>query len=94
MLKITNNDIYRNGQKVGYFTERYIMSRDGSKLGYFDSKYVYGMDGRRLAWLEGNYLDSGSGSATRVSLSDVNERIIGGLLPIMGKCAIYVLIGI
>ncbi len=94
MLKIRGNDIFRNAEKVGYFDNNDIKARDGRKLGYFDSKYVYAIDGRRLAWIEGNYLDSGSGSNTRVSLDKVNENIVGGLLPIMGKCAIFVLIGI
>ena len=93
MLKIIGNDICRRGQKVGYFDDNDIKGSNGRKLGYFDSRYVYSVDGRRLAWIEGNYLDSGSGNNSRVSLDIVNAKIVGGLLPIMGKCAIYVLIG-
>ena len=93
MLKIIGNDICRSGRKIGYFTDRYIISSDGTKLGYFDNKYVYSMNGRKLAWIEGGYLDTGSGSGSRVPLAKVSKSIVGGVLPLMGNCAIYVLIG-
>ena len=93
MLKIMDNDIYRSSVKVGSFDTRHIWAHDGKKLGYFEDRYVYATDGRKLAWIEGNYLDSGSGSSTRISLDKVNESIVGGLLPEIGRCAIYVLVG-
>jgi hypothetical protein len=94
MLKIKGNDIYRSSEKVGYIEEHRILSHAGKKLGYFDGTHIYGNDGDKVGYISGNYLYSeGDGSSERVSLDEVNENIVGGLLPQIGKCAVYMLIG-
>lgn len=93
MIKIEGNDIWRNGQKVGWIDSNHIRAHDGVKLGYFEGNYVHSNDGEKIAYIDGAYLHQESGG-TKVSLDKVNEEIVGGLLPEIGKCAIYVLIGI
>lgn len=94
MLKIRGNDIVRGTDKVGYFEEHRIFSHAGKKLGYFDGNHIYSADGDRIGYVEGNYLYSdGSGNSERISLDKVNTSIVGGLLPQVGKCAVYMLIG-
>ncbi len=93
MLKITGNDIWRSGQRVGWVEGNYVRAHDGKKLGYFEGNFIYGMDGHKLAYVEGDYLRSESSSTTKISIDKVNESIEGGMLPVIGKCAVYMLIG-
>lgn len=94
MLKITGHDIYRGSEKVGYIEEHRILSHAGKKLGYFDTEHIYSFDGDRIGYIDGNYLYSdGSGSSERIKLDEVNTNVVGGLLPEIGKCAVYMLIG-
>jgi len=94
MLKIIDNDIMRSGQKVGWIEGNDIRARDGRKLGYFVGNFVYGAEGHKQAYIEGNYLHSESSSTTKVSLDKINESVEGGMLPEIGKCAVYMLIGV
>ena len=90
MVKLIGNDILRSGEKIGWVEGNRIRAHDGKLLGYFEDRYVYSEDNRKLAYMEGNRLCSGN---TNISLEKVNEAIEGGLLPEVGKCAIYVLLG-
>lgn len=95
MLRITEKEIWRGGNKVGYIErDKYILSKSGKRLGYFDKRYVYNVEGTHLAYIDGNHMYLEDSGGDRVSLDKVNEEIIGGLLPMMGKCAIYILIGV
>ncbi|MDP3901540.1 MAG: hypothetical protein Q8Q37_01005 [bacterium] len=93
MLKINGNDILRNGQKVGWVEDDDVYSYNGKKLGYFSDNDVYSADGRKIAYTNGNYLYASGGADSRVSLNKVNTSVVGGVLPLIGKCAVYVLIG-
>jgi hypothetical protein len=92
MIKIVGNDIWRGGEKVGFIDGNYIRAHDSRKLGYFEDRFVYSEEGHKLAYVEGDHLFSEGGSAT-VPLERVNEEIVGGVLPEIGKCAVYVLLG-
>jgi hypothetical protein len=94
MVKIIGNDIWRGGEKVGWIEGDYVRDRDGKKLGYFQDKYVYDMDARKIAYIEEDSLISqGSGSEAKIHLDQVAENVEGGVLPEIGKCAVYVLLG-
>jgi len=52
------------------------------------------MDGRKIAYIEEDYLISeGSGTEAKIRLDQVAENVQGGVLPEIGKCAVYVLLG-
>lgn len=95
MVKIIGNDIWRGGQKIGYIDgNSRVFAHDGKKLGYFQDKYVYNQEGVRTAYIEEDHLVSYGGSSNaRIPLDKVNESIEGGVLPEIGKCAVYVLLG-
>jgi hypothetical protein len=94
MIKILGNDLWRNGEKIGWIEGDHVRDRDGKKLGYFQDRFVYDMSGHKLAWIEEDYLVSqGSGSEAKIRLDQVAEEIEGGVLPELGKCAVYVLLG-
>lgn len=92
MLKITGNDIWRSGEKIGWIEGNRIRARDGKKLGYFEGNFIYGEDGWKVAYVEGDHLFSDGGNV-KVPLEKISEEIEGGMLPETGKCAIYVLLG-
>ncbi|HTY39498.1 MAG TPA: hypothetical protein VMC43_00165 [Candidatus Paceibacterota bacterium] len=92
MIKIEGNYIYRGGEKVGYVDGHNIRAVDGKHLGYFDDKFIYDEDGHKLAYIEGDHLwpeDNGE----KVELVEINEKLVGGVLPEIAKCAVYVLLG-
>ena len=93
MLKILGNDIWRGGEKIGFIESNHVRDHNNKKLGFFEGKFVYDEDGHKIAYIEGDHLFSSTGGNARVQLEEVNEKIVGGVLPEIGKCAIYVLLG-
>ena len=94
MLKINGHEIWRGGEKVGFIDGNYIRAHDWKKLGYFEGNFVHDVMGHKLAYINGDHLYTESSAGVRISLDKVNESIVGGLLTEIGKCAIYILIGI
>jgi hypothetical protein len=94
MVKLIGNDVWRAGDKIGWIDGNHVRDREGKRLGYFRDKYVYDMDDHKIAYIEQDYLVSeGSGSEAKIRLDQVAENIEGGVLPEIGKCAVYVLLG-
>ncbi len=94
MVKLIGNYIWRGGEKVGWIDGNHVRDYEGKRLGYFQDKYVYNMDGRKIAYIEEDYLISeGSGTEAKVRLDQVAENVQGGVLPEIGKCAVYILLG-
>lgn len=92
MLKIVGRDIWRGGEKVGWIDGSHIRAHDDKKLGYFAGNFIYDRDGHKTAYIVGDHLFSAGGSVS-VPLDKVDEEIEGGVLPMIGKCAVYVLLG-
>ena len=92
MVKIIGNDIWRGGEKIGFIEGSHIRAHDGHRLGYFEGKYVYGQDGNKVAQIEEDHLISYGGNS-KIPLDRVSESIEGGVIPEIGKCAVYVLLG-
>ncbi len=92
MVKLVGNAVWRGGEKIGWVEEQHVHAHDGRKLGYFEGNYVYGEDGHKLAYVEGDHLIS-YGSNAKIPLEKVSEEVEGGVLPEIGKCAVYVLLG-
>jgi hypothetical protein len=92
MVKIVGNDIWRGAEKIGYVEGTHIRSHDGNRIGYFEGNYVYTEDGNKTAYIEEDHLVS-YGGGSKIPLDTVNEAVEGGVLPEIGKCAVYVLLG-
>jgi len=93
MLKIIGDNVYRNGEKVGWVERNYVLDHRGIKLGYFDNKFIYNHERRRQAYIEGDHLYSEGSKFSKISLDKINEDIEGGILPMIAKAAVYVLLG-
>jgi len=92
MIKIVGQELWRGGEKIGYIEGVHVYAHDGRKLGYFEDKFVYNEEGHKLAYVEGDHLIS-YGTNSKLALEHVNESIEGGVIPELGKCAVYVLLG-
>ena len=86
------NDITRAGEKIGWIEGNHIFAHDGKKIGYFAENYVYDVNTQKIARIEGDFLISMGAREARTKLEQVNEEITGGVLPEIGKCAIFVLL--
>lgn len=92
MIKIEGNDIWRAGEKIGWVDGSHIRAHDGKRLGYFEGSHVYNILGQRVAYVDGDHLFSEGSNEGKIPLEKINEEIVGGVLPEIGKCAIYVLL--
>jgi hypothetical protein len=91
MVKLIGNDIYRDSEKIGWLQGNHVFDHEGKKLGYFEGTHVYDYDANKIAYIEGDELLDESGRR-KILLETVNEDI-EGILPEIGKCAIYTLLG-
>jgi len=92
MIKIDGDHLWRGGQKIGWVEDRHVRAEDGKHLGYFDESHIYSEEGHRLGYVEGDYLFSESGDS-KIALEKISEEIVGGTIPEIGKCAVYMLLG-
>ena len=94
MVKLLGHEVWRAGEKIGWIDGNHVRDHNDKKLGYFLDHYVYDMNDHKIAYIEEDYLVSvGSGSEAKVRLDEVAENVVGGVLPEIGKCAVYVLLG-
>lgn len=92
MIKFVGNDVWRDGEKVGWIEGNHVYAKDGKKLGYFADNLIYDENADKVAYIEGDYLMS-YGSDIKTPLDKVSEAMEGGVLPELDKCAVYVLLG-
>jgi hypothetical protein len=90
-MKIFENKIWRNGQKIGWIDGDHIRTEnDNRKLGYFENNFIYNMAGHKVAYIHENELRFENGGAA-VALEKINEEIEGAV-PLLEKCAVHVLL--
>jgi hypothetical protein len=90
-MKIFENKIWRDGQKIGWIDGNHIRTEpDSQKLGYFENNFIYNMEGRKVAYLYENELRFENGSSA-IPLEKINEEIEGAV-PLLEKCAVHVLL--
>ncbi len=91
MIKIVDNDIMRNGEKIGYLEGDDIYNHEGKKLGYFAENDIYAVDGRKLAYIEGDFIKTFDGKT--IWLKDNRKRVSGGTISDLTRAAIRLLLG-
>jgi hypothetical protein len=89
-MKIFDNKVWRDGQKIGWIDGNHIRTEaDSRKLGYFENNFIYNMDGHKIAYIFENELRLENGGDA-VPLEKINEEI-EGTAPLLEKCAVHVL---
>jgi hypothetical protein len=89
-MKIFENKIWRDGQKIAWIDGTHIRNHDDQKLGYFENNFIYNMAGHKVAYIFENELRFENGGAA-VPLEHINEEIEGAV-PLLEKCAVHVLL--
>ncbi len=90
MIKIFDNKIWRDGEKIGWIEGTHIRDMSDKRLGYFENNFIYNMDGRKVAYIWENELKY-ENSMSPVELEHINAMIEGNF-PILTKCAVKVLL--
>jgi hypothetical protein len=88
-IKIYENIIWRDGQKVGWIDGNHVRLESGNKLGYFENNMIYNMEGHKIASIVENNLRFEEGNPP-IPLETVNAEI-EGTFPLLTKCAVHVL---
>lgn len=91
MIKLSDNDIFRGGEKIGFFSENDIFDKEGKKIGYYSSNDIYDESGRKQAYVEGNQIRLTEGGT--ISISENRQVVQGGSASDLERAAIRVLLG-
>jgi hypothetical protein len=91
MIKIIDDKIFRDGQKLGWIDGAHIRSEEnGAKLGYVQSPFIFNEDGHKIAYMRENQLMFENGQSP-IPLEHINAEV-EGTYPLLTKCAVYVLL--
>ncbi|MBI4991674.1 MAG: hypothetical protein HZB99_00450 [Candidatus Harrisonbacteria bacterium] len=91
MIKIVGNDIFKNGQKIGWVQSDDIYDSSGRKLGYYSGNDIYNRSGTKIAYVEGGSIKRENGST--ISVEQNRLRITGGNYSDICRAAIRLLFG-
>jgi len=89
MLKIVDNKVYHDNQKIGWLEGSYVRGADGNKIGHVEGQYVYNQAEHKIAYIHENQLIFENGNHS-IPLEKINEEVVG-TEPLIMKCAVYVL---
>ena len=90
MIKISGNDIYDNGVKIGWVEDNDIMDRESHKLGYFSGNDIFNISGIKLGYIEGDELIMSNGKI--ILFENLRNRVQGSANNII-RAAVYVFFG-
>ena len=90
MIKISDNDIYSNGVKIGWIEGNDINDREGHKIGYFSGNDILNISGIKMGYTEGNELIMNNGKI--ITFENLRSHIQGSVNDI-ARAAIYVFFG-
>ena len=92
MIKIINNDIWRDGTKLGWIMNNHYFDHMGKKIGYTTSDMVFDESTKKLAHLEGEFVYY-AGTDKKARLEDVISGIESISLPNIQRIAIRIFFG-
>ena len=88
-MKIVDNRIWRDGEKMGRLDGPHIRDYHDNKLGYFENNIIYNEAAHKIAYIHENQLMFYNGQPS-ISLDHINAEI-EGTVPLIDKCAVHVL---
>lgn len=89
MIKIFDNKLWRDGQRIGHIDDHRIFDHDNRLLGYVNGDHVFDARGRKIGRIEGNYLKTDEHS---FNLQDVHAQVAGDGHPDIIRCGVLLLI--
>lgn len=92
MAHIINDQIMREGTKIGFLKGDQIFNHEGQKVGYFSEHHIYDSTGHTIGYIEGDYLKTENGDV-KVRLEDNRTAIHGEGYSDAARCAVRLLLG-
>jgi hypothetical protein len=91
MIKIVNNEIMRDGIKIGSIQGDHICDRNNKKLALFYGKEAFDMNNKRIAYIEDDYVIFPANNM-KVRIEDDNQ-IVNGVVSDICRAAIRLVLG-
>jgi hypothetical protein len=88
-MKIIENKIWKDGQKIGRIDGPHVRDVSDNKLGYFENNIIYNEAAHKIAYIHEDELVFENGQPS-ISLEHINTEI-EGTMPLLAKCAVHVL---
>jgi hypothetical protein len=88
-MKIIENRIWHDGQKMGRVDGQHIRDLSDKKLGYCMNNIIYNEAAHKVAYIHENELVFENGLPS-IPLEHINTEI-EGTVPLLTKCAVHVL---
>ena len=92
MIKISNKDIYKDGEKVGWFEGKGIFSESGEKIGYISGNDINDARGNKIAYLVGEDIKR-VGKDNPLRSDEINRQVTGGTLNELERSAAFIFFG-
>ncbi|MCL5733740.1 MAG: hypothetical protein M1334_03755 [Patescibacteria group bacterium] len=90
MIKISDNEIYSNGVKIGWIEGNDVKDHEGHKLGYFNDNDILNASGIKMGYTQGGELIMNNGKI--ITFENLRNHIQGSVNDI-ARAAIYVFFG-
>jgi hypothetical protein len=92
MIKIVENDIFKDGQKIGWLSGNDIFNLSGTKAGYYMGNDIYDSRGVKIGYVDGNSIRM-TNSSIIISVQENRARILGGTYSDVCRAAIRLIFG-
>jgi len=92
MIKIVENDIVRDGQKIGWLSGNDIFNLSGDKAGYYSGNDIYDARGIKMGYVEGSNIKMANSSLV-INVQENRRRVSGGAYSDVCRAAIRLLFG-
>lgn len=89
MIKIIDNKIFRDGEKIGWIEGQHLRDQSGNKVGYCQDNFIYNEGAHKVAYIHENELVLENGEPS-VLIEKINEEVEGAYSLLM-KGAVWVL---
>ena len=85
MIKLINNDIFRDGTKIGWIIGDYLYDHNGKKLGFATTdNLVYDeVTGKKLAHIDGDFVynpDTGAKTRLEEAIAEIETPALSNIM--------------
>lgn len=91
MIRLSGNDIMRDGVKIGWVTGDFLFDHSGKKLGYATLDTVFDIASKKVAKLDGEFVYYADGK--KAKLEDIISGIESPTLSNIKRVAVRIFFG-
>ena len=93
MIKLNDNDIMRDGVKIGWVTKNHFFNSSGKKVGYATLDKIYDENAVKLAHVDGEYVYYNTADGKKTKIETLIEDIAAPYLSNVQRVAIRMFFG-